>query len=221
MSSHSTKVSLVLLFPVLLAGCYDADRHDEHASFDEAIQSVRVDVGSGDVTLRGGDLAGANVAARVQGDSNHLGHTLSDGHLALFDECNEHQCSVDITADIPSGVPVEIHTGSGDLVLSDLLAPVALHTGSGDIDGGDLAGTDLVATTGSGDVRLDVETPAERVHIRTGSGDVVLNMPGGTYDLRVETGSGDQSYRGVIDDADAAGIVEITTGSGDVTVRGL
>ena len=97
---------------------------------------------------------GARMTARIEGDSNHLGHSLEDGHLFLFDECNDDECSVDITASIPAGVPVEIRTGSGDIGVDDLLGTLSLHTGSGDIEGWGLGGTDLVATTGSGDVDL-------------------------------------------------------------------
>ena len=69
-------------------------------------------------------------------------------------------------------------------------------------------------------IEEELATSVGRYFERGGSGDVVLYMPGGAYDLRVETGSGDESYRGVIDDDAAASVVEITTGSGDVTVRG-
>jgi hypothetical protein len=220
MRSCSEKWLLILALPLFSAGCYDADRHTENASFDEEVQSVTVDVGSGDVKLRGGDIAGATVSARIQGDSNHLGHSLAGGHLTLFDDCNENHCSVDITATIPWGVPVELRTGSGDLTLDGLLGKLSLHTGSGDVHGYALAGTDLVTTTGSGDVELDVTTPAEHIQVRTGSGDVLLDVPSGTYAVRIDTGSRDEHVHGVTNDGTAPGSVEITTGSGDVTIRG-
>jgi DUF4097 and DUF4098 domain-containing protein YvlB len=160
------------------------------------------------------------VSARVEGDSNRLGHSLVDGHLALFDDCNDDPCSVDIGATVPTGVPIELRTGSGDCTLDGLLGTLSIHTGSGDIDGWALAGTELDATTGSGDVRLDVTAPAERVHVRTGSGDVFLDVPSGSYDLRVDTGSGDEHFHSVSNDSSAPGTLEITTGSGDVTIRG-
>lgn len=220
MRAYSEKSFVFLLPLVLAAGCYHPDRHTESASFDEAIQSVTVDVGSGDVTLRGRDVAGATVTARIDGDSNHLGHSVEDGHLVLFDDCHDDQCGVDITATVPAGAPVELHTGSGDITVEDLLGTLALHTGSGDIEGWGLAGTDLVATTGSGDVELDARATAERIHVRTGSGDVRLDVPSGSYALRVDTGSGDTSVRGVSDDGAAPATLEVTTGSGDVVIRG-
>jgi hypothetical protein len=220
MRSLLQPILATLLLPVVAAGCYGADRHTERASFDERVESVSVDVGSGDLTLRGGDVAFVTVTARVEGDANHLGHSLSDGHLALFDECNDDHCSVDINATIPAGVSVELHTSSGDIHLDGLLGTLSLDTGSGDIQGSSLSGADLVAVTGSGDVDLDVIAPAERIHVRTGSGDVHLDVPSGSYALRIDTGSGDTSVRGITDDAGALNTLEVTTGSGDVTIRG-
>jgi hypothetical protein len=220
MRSNSAKLLVLLLLPALAAGCAAPERHDEDASFGDEVQSLSIDVGSGDVTLRGGDVALVTVTARIEGPSNHLAHTVTDGHLALSDACHEDPCSVDITATLPSGVPVDLHTGSGDVTIDDMLGTLSLHTGSGDIEGWDLGGADLVADTGSGDVDLGVADPAERVQVHTGSGDVALDVPSGSYDLRIETGSGDRAFHAVTNDAAAPGTIEITTGSGDVTVTG-
>jgi hypothetical protein len=211
---------LILLFPVVAAGCYEPDRHTERASFEEGVESVSVDVGSGDLTLRGSDVVGVTVTARIEGDANHLGHALDDGHLALFDECNDDLCSVDIDATLPAGVPIELHTSSGDIHIDGMLGTLSLHTGSGDIEGFHLSGADLVAVTGSGDVALDVIAPTERIELRTGSGDIHLDVPSGAYSLRVDTGSGDTSIRDITDDPDAPRTLDVTTGSGDVTIRG-
>jgi hypothetical protein len=220
MRSFPQNLRTILLLPVIAAGCYDADRHTERASFDEGVESVSVDVGSGDLTLYGSDVASVSVSARIEGDANHLGHSLSDGHLILFDECNDDHCSVDINATIPTGVPIELRTASGDIHIDGMLGTLSLHTGSGDIQGSGLSGADLVAFTGSGDVGLDVTALAERIHVRTGSGDVHLAVPSGRYALRIDTGSGDTSIRGITDDIGAPGTLEVTTGSGDVTIRG-
>lgn len=220
MRIDSRKLYVVTLLPVLLAGCHHEDKHTERATIDDEVQSVSVDVGSGDLTLRGRDVTGVAATARVEGDTNHLAHVFENGHLALFDDCNDSPCSVDITATVPFGVPIEISTGSGDVELYDLLGTVSVSTGSGDVGGFGLAGADLVTTTGSGDVDLEVTAPAERVYVRTGSGDVRLDVPSGAYALYVDTGSGDTSVRGVSNDSGAPASLEVTTGSGDVTIRG-
>ena len=208
------------VFSALAAACSEPDVHTEHVVIDDQVESISVLVGSGDLRLRGADVATVDVTARIEGPSNHLGRTLSGAQLLLFDDCHERQCSVDVTAVVPSGVPVELHTDSGDVKLDDLLATIAVHTGSGDILGSDLGGADLRAETGSGDVTLDVTEPAEQVHVRTGSGDVALAVPSGGYSLSVTTGAGDHEVDGVSNDSGAPGSIEVFTGSGDVVIHG-
>jgi len=205
---------------VLSSGCYEAERHDENLVIDEAVESIRVDVGSGDVKLVGADVSEVTVSARIEGPSNHLAHSLEDGRLTLSDDCHESRCSVDVTATVPAGVLGDLSTGSGDLTVVDLLAPLVLRTGSGDILGWDLAGLDLSAETGSGDVSLDVAEAVERVSVHTGSGDVTLDVPAGGYRLSVSTGSGDSAFHDVSGDSQALGAIDVVTGSGDVTIRG-
>jgi DUF4097 and DUF4098 domain-containing protein YvlB len=200
----------------LILGCTEVEVHTEKASVDEKIDAVSVDLGSGDVRLRGADIAGASLSARIEGATNHLGHAVVDGQLELFDECNESHCSVDINAVIPAGVPIVVRTGSGDLALSSLLGAIHVQTDSGDIRGSGLAGVE----TGSGDVSLTLDDPAEQIVVKTGSGDVDLAVPSGRYRLIVSTGSGDSSISGVTSDEAANGSIAISTGSGDVQVRG-
>jgi hypothetical protein len=205
---------------LLLSACYEAERHGENLVIDEPVESIRVDVGSGDVKLVGADVSEVTVSARIEGPSNHLAHSLEDGHLTLTDDCHDSHCSVDVTATVPAGVLGDLRTGSGDLTVVDLLAPLVLQTGSGDILGWDLAGLDLNAETGSGDVSLDVAEAAERVTVQTGSGDVTLDVPAGSYRLSVSTGSGDSAFHNVTGDSEALGAIDVVTGSGDVTIRG-
>jgi len=208
------------IFSALALGCSDPDVHTERAAFDDTVQSISVDVGSGDLTLRGSDVDTVAVTARIEGPTNHLGSSLLDGRLSLFDDCHEQHCSVDVTAIVPSGVPVELHSGSGDIELDDLLATILAHTGSGDITGAGLAGADLSAETGSGDVSLDVSESAEQIVVRTGSGDVALSVPAGGYSLTITTGSGDRHVSGIDSDSGAASSIAVSTGSGDVVIRG-
>src|SRR5262249_29343102 len=153
--------------------------HTERAVIGDAVDSISVDLGSGDVTLRGADVSDVTVEARIEGPTNHLGHALQGRSLTLYDDCRENHCSVDVTATVPASVPITLHTGSGDVSVDGLLATMYLHTGSGNIAGWKLSGADLRAETGSGDVALDVTNDADNVHIHTGSGDVVLGVPSG------------------------------------------
>jgi hypothetical protein len=213
-------IPAVLVLTLVAASCADPDVHTERAVITESVESLTISVGSGDVRLQGDDASEVIVTARIEGPSNHLGHALTGGRLTLVDDCHENHCNVDIDAVVPAGVPIEIHTGSGDIELGAMLGTIQVRTGSGDIEGWDLAGADLDAQTGSGDVSLEVGVPAERIRVQSGAGDVSLGVPAGSYRLSVETGSGDRHISDVANDASAPGTVDVFTGSGDVLVRG-
>ncbi|WP_446216419.1 DUF4097 family beta strand repeat-containing protein [Micromonospora sp. IBHARD004] len=129
--------------------------------------------------------------------------------------------------------PVEIKLGSGDIRVTGATGPVRAETGSGNIEVVDVAGrTDLRASSGdisarrlgdqvdaeasSGNVTVELERPASaRVH--AGSGDVELTVPAGRYRVRSSTGSGDAELR-VADDPTASLVLDVGTGSGNVTL---
>jgi hypothetical protein len=202
------------------AGCAEPETHTERAVIEEPVESLTVAVHSGDIRIFGGDVAGVTATARIEGPSNHLGHALTGGKLTLVDDCHENHCDVDLSVTVPSGVSVAVQVGSGDLELDDMLGTIDVATGSGDILGHGLAGADLNAETGSGDVALGVSEPAERIHVRTHSGDVLLGVPAGAYRLNVETSSGDRHLDDVSNDARAAGSIDAFTSAGDVAIRG-
>lgn len=209
--------SLALL--ALASACH-THTHEEQLDIEEPVVSLEVDVGSGDLEIVGADVDEVSVSAKIEGASNHLGHALEDGRLTLFDDCNEFLCGVNITVFVPASVPIVLRTGSGDVRARGTHAEISIRTGSGDIDARGVLGVALRAETGSGDVALGVRAPAEHVVVRTGAGDVELVVPRGGYRLDVSTGSGDEHVDGVHDDAEAPGVIEVDTGSGDVQVRG-
>lgn len=110
---------------------------------------------------------------------------------------------------------VRAETGSGDIEVVDATGAVELRTGSGSIAARRLT-AGIEARTGSGDVTVELTEPASaRVH--SGSGDVTLTVPEGRYRLRASTGSGDADL-GVTDDPSASLTLDVSTGSGNVTV---
>jgi hypothetical protein len=216
-SKHLAFVAVLVLGAAF--GCH-APTHEEPLSVDEPVYALNVDVGSGDLHLIGSDVSGANVLAKVEGDSNHLGYELSEGRLSLFEDCHEQPCAVNITAMVPAAIPFEIHTGSGDVRIEGALDQLHVNAGSGDVQAVDITGLDLQVKTGSGDIDLSVLDPTDQVSVRAGSGDVYLAVPAGSYRVNVDTGSGDRSVQGIANDAEAAASIAIDTGSGDVRVRG-
>ncbi|MEU5725990.1 DUF4097 family beta strand repeat-containing protein [Micromonospora sp. NPDC047738] len=110
---------------------------------------------------------------------------------------------------------VRAETGSGNIDVIDAAGAVRLRAASGDITAQRLAaGVD--AETSSGNVTVELAQPASaRVH--AASGDVELAVPDGRYRVRTSTGSGDRDL-GVVDDPGAALLLDVSTGSGNVTI---
>ncbi|SCL38543.1 Putative adhesin [Micromonospora rhizosphaerae] len=129
--------------------------------------------------------------------------------------------------------PVEIKLGSGDVTVTGAAGPVRAETGSGNIEVADVAGTvhlrassgditgrriggQVDAETSSGNVTLELDRPASaRAH--ASSGDIELAVPAGRYRVRSSTGSGDADL-GVADDPTASLLLDVGTGSGNVTL---
>jgi len=110
---------------------------------------------------------------------------------------------------------VRAETGSGDIAVVDASGAVRLRASSGRVEARRLAaGVD--AQTSSGDVTVELDQPASaRVH--AGSGNVELTVPEGRYRVRTSTGSGSADVE-VADDPGAAALLDVRTGSGDVTI---
>ncbi|MFJ8582435.1 DUF4097 family beta strand repeat-containing protein [Micromonospora sp. NPDC093277] len=110
---------------------------------------------------------------------------------------------------------VRAETGSGDIAVVDATGAVRLHASSGNVQARQL-GAGVDAETSSGDVSVELAEPAAaRVH--AGSGNVNLTVPEGRYRVRTSTGSGNSDV-GVTDDPSAALLLDVRTGSGDVTI---
>jgi hypothetical protein len=121
-----------------------------------------------------------------------------------------------ITVTRASGA-VTADTGSGDIRLVDAAAAVSAHTGSGSIDGRGLGGGRVEASTGSGDITLALGTPGA-VRARASSGSVELTVPPGGYRVAASTGSGSKNLE-VSDEPGASALLDLETGSGDITVK--
>lgn len=133
---------------------------------------------------------------------------------------------LDLQAQLPSSMPVSLHTGSGDAYVTGL-AQLDAQTGSGDLHVDHISG-EVSVTTGSGDVELSdvgsvragsvgsgdlkVRNVRDGVNVgNVGSGDVTVEHVGGS--VHVDTiGSGDVAAKDVRGD-----LVVAAKGSGDVT----
>ncbi len=112
--------------------------------------------------------------------------------------------------------PVQASSGSGDIEVSDTKATVTARATSGDIHAVNVAGAvDAKATTGDLDIRL---ASTNSVTAEATSGDVKVTVPPGSYQISANTGSGDKSLHNLTNDAAAPNLINVKTGSGDVTV---
>ncbi len=171
--------------------------------------AVAVDTGSGDVRI-----------TRQQGDVQ-----VDTG-------------SGDVYLEKVAAAKIDIDTGSGDIEMADSSGALNCDTGSGDIVGRSLTlGGSVLADTGSGDVSLSGDFSAvSKIAIDTGSGDVTLEASPATaapqVRMAVSTGSGEitvdlpasritHSSHGDVraEIGKATGTAEISTGSGDVSLR--
>jgi hypothetical protein len=112
---------------------------------------------------------------------------------------------------------VRTETGSGDISLTGVKGTASGQTGSGNISGRGLAGGVVKAETGSGDISLAL-AGAGSVRANASSGSVVLSVPAGSYRVQCTTESGSKAIE-VANDPAATMLLDVTTGSGDVTIK--
>jgi hypothetical protein len=179
------------------------------------IDQLVVDADGGEITVVPSIGDNVRINSTVKG-SIHTPepHAFRDGNtIHLNGKCPDISfgpCRARITIYVPQDTPVEVHSGSGDLIASGLTGRVDLETGSGDVTATQLGGpSDL--HTGSGDV--SVRGLSGTTQLRTGSGDIAAEALA-TRDVLAETSSGD------VDLAFRLGPTDVTasTASGDVGI---
>lgn len=166
---------------------------------------VRLDLGSGDVTVRPGDVQRIGLVARSRawwGATPDQGWR-TDGDTLVLGGCG-WRCSVDYELVVPEGTRVEGETGSGTVRVRGA-SEVRVTVSSGDIELRDVTGR-VDATTSSGDVLLERVGGPATVHSSSGSvtgrdlagpvdastssGDIAVDL-NRQQDLRADTSSGD------------------------------
>ena len=222
-------------------------QHTESKTFTGTVSAVRVTEDVGDVKLRtvqsGGPVrASARITDSFQDAS--WSANLESGTLVVDGTCTQvgislfFNCSVDLTIDVPAGVPVEVESDTGDLTVIGAFSAVDLTTSTGDVtvqqttgpvrirsNTGDVraSGTRSLSfdtDTDTGDVRLSFDVQPQQVSARTNTGDVRVLVPEDTtpYDIDTDTDTGDVS----VDVTNVAGSphrITARTDTGDVTVR--
>jgi DUF4097 and DUF4098 domain-containing protein YvlB len=238
-----------------LVGCDDIARTrlDYHNTEKVAITEIVIEPGSGDVKVSTSDAQQVDIrrVVRYRGDEPETAYHIDGAVLRLETECGRF-CSVDYEIVAPKGVAIsgELHsgdlslsgvssvdmhtgsgnvgitqasgavtveTGSGDMTITNVGGNLDVRTGSGDIQARGLSGSSNTVRTGSGEVSLTLaKSGAVRTH--TGSGDVEVAVPAGSYRVDARTGSGEKVL-GVPNSPTGTYLLDLETGSGDILLR--
>ncbi len=129
-------------------------------------------------------------------------------------------CFADHWLEIPSGMPVDVTIGRGQLSLTAIDAPTIVALAEGPLAGDALAAPSLEVVGGSNaEITLEWVSSPREVSIDAASADVTITVPAGTYACDVST-SGDVTIDPAIacDDGSEASLV-VSLDRGDVVLR--
>lgn len=129
-------------------------------------------------------------------------------------------CGVQVTLEVPPGLPLVVTTTAGDVEATAISRGV-LTVGSttGDISATDLGVDEFSASTSSGTVSATFAEQPFAFKATTTEGAVRAQIPTGdrSYDVMTQSESG--RIRSDLDSsADGGGFVRVTTGTGDITL---
>ncbi|UYB41424.1 DUF4097 family beta strand repeat-containing protein [Streptomyces sp. Je 1-4] len=208
----------------------------DDARVPKKITSIRLDSGSGGLTVhggKGGGTASVHRAVSYHGDRPEgATHRVEDGVLVLAG-CGTN-CTVDYTVEVPAGIPVsgetssgaveltkvgpvKMTTTSGDIQLDGVAGAVDARTSNGRITGRGLSGARTSAETSNGAIDLTPAT-AQNVRARTSNGEITVQLPKGPYRLSAETDNGEK-HIGIAQDPAARFHLDLTTSNGDITAK--
>ncbi|MFJ9416930.1 DUF4097 family beta strand repeat-containing protein [Streptomyces sp. NPDC101227] len=220
-------------------GLLPGETFTDDAVVKRKITAVRLDNGSGGVTLRGGKGGGkvsVHRSVRYHGDSRPEGatHRVKDGVLVLGG-CGA-DCSVTYTVELPAGLPVSgdissgsvrltkvgevaVTTSSGDIELDGVAGRADVRTSDGEITGRGLSGRGITARTSNGEIDLAPTTP-QNVRAETSNGAITVRVPKDRYRVSARTDNGD-THVAVANDPAGRFRLSLTTSNGSITATQL
>ncbi len=218
---------------VVLAGCRTGPSTDQFVVGGDVVAlSVRVDSGivrvrasahgSGEAadSAAGEELPSGGVrVTRTQTGAVEGRRRVVHGVLEIDARCAAWlPCESRLDIEIPAGMPVDVEVGDGAVELEGVAGEVTVNLGSGQLRVWDAAAPQLRAQVGWGDSDLDFRVAPRELRVSAGGGDVRVGVPSGAYDLDLSA-LGGQYRRGVSQEA-GAGLISLTTSSGQVSVNG-
>ncbi|MER5361008.1 DUF4097 family beta strand repeat-containing protein [Streptomyces sp. NPDC002785] len=223
--------------PIGLGACGLIDRHtfEDDAHVPQKITSVRLDLGSGRVNLRGvakTTEVSLHRSVRYRGDKPEGASHRVENDVLVLSGCGS-QCSVSYTVEMPESLPVNGGTSSGSVVLArvgpvnvtthsgrieldGVTGPADVHTSNGRIEGRGLAGP-IRAKTSNGRIELTPVNPQD-VRARTSNGAIVVTAPTGRYTVAASTHHGHKDI-GIANDPAGDHKIDLATTNGSITVK--
>jgi hypothetical protein len=209
-----------------------ADGHFDRTLSVSATPDLYLQTGSGNVTIHPGEGNTLQIHARLKpgggwgvfgasGDVDARIHRIEqdppikqDGNAVHIGEVSDrslyNNISIDYDIAIPTGAALNVHSGSGDIKISQVGRFLVASSGSGNINASGGKGPADVQT-GSGDITLEQEGSGD-IKARTGSGNINVRGVNGT--LTARSGSGDITAQGHL-----TGPANLSSGSGNVKLR--
>lgn len=187
---------------------------------------VRTDVG--DIRLHPSSNAGTGKVSSTETwsfDRPKVSTSLENGVLTVTGRCSNRPistgyCSVDLDITAPASAAVTVRSSTGDVSLNGLSGTIRATTSTGDITLQTTRSTNLTTTTSTGDVSIVLVTAPQQITARTSVGDITVVVPadGTAYRVDAATSTGTRTLR-VPTDAAAARLLDLTTSTGDITLR--
>jgi len=210
------------------SAAFASDSQFERTLSVSAQADLFVSTGSGNITIHPGSDNQVHVVGHIHAGWSMFGGDMEgrikrivenppitqDGNSIRVGESNDHQLynnlSIDYVITAPASVALNLHSGSGDVIIDHAGRYLSASSGSGDIRAHGISGpSDL--STGSGDIDLD-ETGAGDVKAKTGSGGIQVHGFNGA--LTARSGSGD-----IQADGHLTGPANLGSGSGSIKLR--
>jgi DUF4097 and DUF4098 domain-containing protein YvlB len=169
---------------------------------------------------RGVRVSGQNDSGQVTlSDVSDVDIKLDSGDLAVRNATGSVSLSTDsgrVTATDVTG-SATVSADSGDVELAGVGGSVKVTVGSGRIGASGLSGGPVTLATESGDVTVALRAPAN-LTARTDSGEIEVAAPDGCCRVQTDAGSGEEKVR-ISTNATSTFLLDLRTGSGDITVR--
>jgi hypothetical protein len=195
-----------------------------HVSYPFSGGTVSLNVGDGNVQIRGGDTSLVDVSytehfgfkhPTVSGAATASGVSIS-GHCpgGLFGQ----NCTINYVITVPKAAALQLRVSDGSLTLQGISGTVVAHVGDGAVHGTQLSSKSVDATVGDGSVHLEWVTGPTRVTSRVGDGSVNISVPRGSGPYAIQHSGSGSTNIAVATDPAAASTMNFHVGDGSIHV---